>query len=270
MYKIGIIGAGAMGLALAKGFIASKIFKSNEILFNDVDLVRLETIKQELGVGVASSLQQMQSSLATNAYLVLAVKPQNIDEVLTALNNLEASIKIISIAAGVGLERIGMKLPQQAVFRVMPNTPALINKAASAIAYNSKCQQVDIDKVLEMFSSIGVATLVEEKHLDAVTALSGSGPAYVFLLAEAMIEAGVKLGLDKAVAEKLSYQTIYGAACLMQESNKSASELREQVTSPKGTTQAALESFSQDDFKQVVFRALEAARARSVELGATH
>ncbi|MEY3369921.1 MAG: Pyrroline-5-carboxylate reductase, partial [Cyanobacteriota bacterium] len=147
--------------------------------------------------------------------------------------------------------------------RVMPNTPAQIAKGASVLAPNDKCSQEQIEQVRKIFSSLGLALVLDESQLDAVTALSGSGPAYVFLLIEAMSEAGVRLGLDPEISKALARETVYGSACLVTETGREASDLRAQVTSPNGTTQAALESFERDGFKDIIFRALKSAHQKS-------
>ena len=148
----------------------------------------------------------------------------------------------------------------------MPNTPAQIMKGASVLAPNAKCNTAQIQNCKEIFESIGLAIVLTEDKLDAVTALSGSGPAYVFLMIEAMTEAGVKLGLDEASAKALARETVYGAASLVKESGEEASELRKKVTSPNGTTQAGLENFTKNNFKEIVHQALKAACDRSIEL----
>ena len=158
------------------------------------------------------------------------------------------------------------RFPENPIIRVMPNTPAQIGCGASALAPNSICKSKDLERAQEIFSALGLATIVEEEDLDLVTALSGSGPAYVFYLVEAMAEAASKLGLERSKAEALALQTVFGAGTLAAQSERSPSELRAQVTSPNGTTAAAIESLEKNGFKETLFRAVSAAKQRSQEL----
>lgn len=264
--KFAIIGAGAMGSAIVKGLINNKIFKPNEILLCDLDETKLNELKTQLGVEITSSYDKLRSSLVDDALVILAVKPQVFDKVLETLVGINNSIKLISIAAGKTISAIEKYFPENEIFRVMPNTPAQISKAASAISFNKLASETSIEKVINIFSAIGICVLVEEKDLDTVTALSGSGPAYIFLMTEALTKAGEALGLKADVAEKLARQTAYGAASLMIESGESAEDLRKKVTSPNGTTQAGVENFQKNNFEGVVFQALEAAKKRAREL----
>jgi pyrroline-5-carboxylate reductase len=264
--KFAIIGAGAMGSAIVKGLINNKIFKPSEILLCDLDEIKLNELKTQLGVEITSSYDKLKSSLEEDALVILAVKPQVFDKVLETLVDISNSIKLISIAAGKTISAIEKYFPENEIFRVMPNTPAQISKAASAISFNKLASKISIDKVIDIFSAIGICVVVEEKDLDTVTALSGSGPAYIFLMTEALTKAGEALGLKADVAEQLARQTAYGAASLMIESGESAQELRKKVTSPNGTTQAGVENFQANNFEDIVFQALEAAKKRALEL----
>jgi len=174
---------------------------------------------------------------------------------------------LISVLAGTKISKFQKRFPQNPIIRVMPNTPSQIMKGASGIAANSNCSEQNIKTVQAMFDAIGLAVVVEEKDLDVVTGLSGSGPAYVFLMIEAMAEAATKLGLNEEAAQALALQTVYGAASLAKISDKTPGELRVQVTSPNGTTAAGLDSLEKNGLKEIVFRAVAAAKARSEELG---
>lgn len=266
MIKFAVIGAGAMGSAIIKGLINNKTFAAADILVCDLDKARLEIIKKELGIQVTQSYSELKESISDQASIMLAVKPQVFDKVLASLEGIKNSNALISIAAGIKIETMEKAFPENEIFRVMPNTPAQVLKAASALSYNSKAKKEAIEKVKEIFSAIGICVEVAEKDLDAVTALSGSGPAYIFLMTEAMTQAGIKLGLNQEVAEQLARQTVYGASSLMTESGESAQDLRKKVTSPNGTTQAGIENFQANNFETIVEEALNAAKQKSLEL----
>jgi len=264
--KLAFIGAGAMGSAIAKGLVHNKTFMANEIIFCDLDEKRVDTIANELQVQTTNCYDRLKTNLDDNALIILAVKPQVFEQVLASLQGIKDSNILISIAAGKTIESIEKVFATNEIFRVMPNTPAQVLKAASAISANTKASKTNLEKVKEIFNTIGVCVAVNEKDLDAVTALSGSGPAYVFLMTEAMTQAGIELGLDAQIAETLARQTLYGAASLMIESQESAKALRDKVTSPNGTTQAGIENLEANDFRTVILEALQAAKARSLEL----
>jgi pyrroline-5-carboxylate reductase len=202
--------------------------------------------------------------------IVLSVKPQKMDEALASIQDaVTKDDLVISIAAGIKVNKIAAALGDLAIIRVMPNTPALIGAGASALYANAKAQP-QLDKALAIFAAVGKAVVVEDEGLiDAVTAVSGSGPAYFFLLMEAMAQAGVELGLPEAVAKDLVLQTAKGAGLLAAEADKggeSPAVLRRKVTSPGGTTEAALKVFTARGFAGLVTDALTAARDRSKEL----
>ena len=262
--KFCCIGAGAMGAAIIKGLVSNKTFNASEILVLDLDQEKLASLKKELGINTAQDYNELKEQINPDTFIMLAVKPQVFDKVLESLSGIKNPL--ISIAAGIKIEAITKVFADNSVFRVMPNTPAQILKAASALSYNSKASIEEIEMVKKIFSAIGVCVEVEEKDLDAVTALSGSGPAYVFLMCEAMTQAGIKLGLSEDTATKLARQTLYGASNLMVETQEEAKALREKVTSPNGTTQAGLENLIKNDFNEVIATGIEAAFKRSQEL----
>lgn len=266
MIKLAIIGTGAMGSAIATGLSSSGLYRSGDIGLFDLREDVLAALQSQYGFVTSNSLPKLVDALSDDGILLIAVKPQNIEDLLKDLSSLKPGIIVVSIAAGVKISKFEKSFPLNPVIRVMPNTPAQIAKGASVLAPNSKCSKHSIQQVQNILKSLGLAIVLDESKLDAVTALSGSGPAYVFYLIEAMTDSGVKLGLDLEASRALARQTVYGAACLVMESGEEASELRRKVTSPNGTTQAAIESFEQDDFKNIVNRALEAACKRSKEL----
>ncbi len=265
MSKLAIIGAGAMGQAIAKGLSAAGLYASKEIALFDVRSEVLEALKAH-EFSTCENLDHLISEIDDNGILLIAVKPQNIDDLLKEVHKLRENVIIVSICAGTKIAKFEQFFPRNPIVRVMPNTPAQIAKGASVLAPNSKCSSEQVEKIQKIFASMGLALVLDESKLDAVTALSGSGPAYVFYLIEAMGDAGMKLGLDEAASRALARETVYGAACLVVESGKPAKELRAQVTSPNGTTQAAIESFEGNKFKEIVAEALNAACKRSQEL----
>ena len=267
MSKIGFIGAGNMAGALIKGIISAKVFSAGDVLVYDIVQERLDLLGEQFGVtAVESSTKLVESA----DIIVLSVKPQKFPEVLEGIKGCVGKEKlVISIAAGITTSSIAQFLPDAAIIRVMPNTPALVSEGATAI-YSRNANKNAVDSVVKIFAAVGKAVVVEKEELiDAVTAVSGSGPAYFFLLMEEMIKAGVKLGLSEDVARELVLQTAKGAAILAgkaDENKEGPAELRKKVTSPGGTTEAALKVFAEGQFNELVSNALKAACDRSKEL----
>jgi len=264
---IGFVGGGNMAEALIKGIITAGVYKAEDIYVSDIREERLEYLASKYGVRRAASNSELASSVET---VVLSVKPQNMAD---AVGSIKAAINeevlVISIMAGKTVSSIGSVLGDVGIVRVMPNTPALIGEGASALFANDRAKPM-LEKAKLIFSSVGRAVVVDDEGMiDAVTAVSGSGPAYYFLLMEEMINAAVELGLSEAVAKELVLQTAKGSALLSVESDKkgeSVGELRRKVTSPGGTTEAALGVFSEGGFGQLVGKAIGRARDRSREL----
>jgi len=267
METIGFIGAGNMAEALIRGIIAAKVYNSKNILISDIQPDRVDELCTEYKINSART--NVESARRADV-LVLSVKPQNIQAVLEEIAGvLKETALVISIAAGVTTTRIETVLGSVPIIRVMPNTPALIGQGSSVL-YATTRAEAGLKKALKIFSAVGRAFVVSDESLiDAVTAVSGSGPAYFFLLAEEMIKAGVELGLSKDLAKDLVLQTAKGAAFLAQqrdEQGESVSALRRKVTSPGGTTEAALKIFDNDQFGATVLVALQAAADRSRQL----
>jgi pyrroline-5-carboxylate reductase len=267
MSKIGFIGAGNMAGALIKGIISAKVFSAGDVLVYDIVQERLDQLGEQFGVKAAESSTRLVESADI---IVLSVKPQNFTEVLEGIKGcVGKSQLVVSIAAGVTTSDIAKFLPDIAIIRVMPNTPALVSEGATAI-YSGNADKDAVDNVVKIFAAVGKAVVVEKEELiDAVTAVSGSGPAYFFLLMEEMIKAGVKLGLSEDIAKELVLQTAKGAAILAgkaDENKEGPAELRKKVTSPGGTTEAALKVFAEGQFSKLVSNALKAACDRSKEL----
>jgi pyrroline-5-carboxylate reductase len=263
-----IIGAGQMGSAIVKGLAKTKFCAATNIYLYDLDTEKLRKLNREFGFGIINTIKDIEAIVSNDSIILFAVKPQNIDNLLEEIKsfNIPVNALLISILAGTKISKFEKYFPNNPIIRSMPNTPAQISKGATAISANDKCSKEQSEIAKAIFNTLGITVEVKEENLDAVTALSGSGPAYIFLLTEAMTEAGIKLGLSEASAKALARQTVCGAACLMSESGEEVSTLRERVTSPNGTTHAALENFKSNNFKDIVYKALEAAFKRSEEL----
>lgn len=262
--KLGVIGCGKMGGALTEGIVQSGVCSGKDVTVFDSFSVAAQNLASKTGGLVAGSNAEV---VANSDVILVCVKPQGLLEMLPELTDSEGKL-IISIAAGVKISAIESALKQRhRVIRVMPNTPAMVGKGASGFARGSHAKDEDAAMTLRLLESVGYACEVEESDLDAVTALSGSGPAYIFLLIESLVEAASQQGLQPEIALQLATQTIAGAADMVQKTGESPAVLRENVTSPNGTTFAALESFRANQFSQIVKNALDAARDRSIELG---
>ena len=263
--KIGFIGAGNMAEAIIKGVLAVKVFKPEEILISDIKKDRLDYLKGSCKVAVAADSKSL---IEKADVIVIAVKPKDVDAVLSGLkSSLKKDTLIVSIAAGISIKYIEDKVyPGASVIRVMPNTPALICEGMAALSKGKNVSKSQLETAMKILGATGKVVEVNEKYMDAVTAVSGSGPAYVFFFFEALSEAAVKLGLEKETADILAFNTIYGAAKMVLETKEDPSSLRNKVTSPGGTTLAALKVFEKKGFKEIVFNAVKAASDRSKEL----
>ena len=257
--KIAIIGAGAMGEALLAGWLAAGQDAATICFVEPVD-ERAAHIRDTWGI-----TRVQLADAATAATIVLAVKPQYVAEALRAIRPTRDSL-VVSIAAGVPLATIEVAAPGVPTVRVMPNTPALVGKGMAAVAPGTHATPDHTARVVELMQAVGKAIVVPEYQLDAVTAVSGSGPAYLFYLAEAMIEAGVHLGLARADATTLVHQTLLGSATMLDEVGETATVLREKVTSPAGTTAAALGVMDDRGVRAAMIAALRAARDRGLEM----
>jgi pyrroline-5-carboxylate reductase len=264
--KIGVIGAGKIGSAIARGVIRSGLSAKDNVIASDVSDVLRQAAAQELGIKVTAD----NGALCDFAdIIILAVKPQIVDPVAREIAKKVGTKKLlVSVAAGVPLARIEAGLAQGArVVRVMPNIACVVGAGAAGYAAGAHATAADLEKVGAILNSFGVGMVVEEKYLDAVTGLSGSGPAYVFLFMEALADGGVQMGLARDVALKLAIQTVYGAAKMALEGNKHLGELKDEVTSPGGTTIAGLFAMEQKGFHGTVMDAVVQATRRSQELG---
>ncbi len=266
---IGFLGAGNMAEALVGGIVARKLAAPGDVVISDVRQDRLELLAREHGVVAAASNADLVRRCKT---VVFSVKPQNVRDVAAEIAaDTKPGQLFITICAGVPArvfeERLTGAGGKARVVRVMPNTPALIGCGASALAPGAHATAEDLRGARGIFEAVGIAIDVREDQLDAVTGLTGSGPAYVFHLIEALIEAGAEQGLTAQDSEKMVKQMVLGAARLAMESPKTPADLRKAVTSPGGTTAAGLEVLSQGDFVGLVRRCVARATERSRELG---
>ncbi len=263
---IGFVGAGSMGGAMIRGWLAAGLITPDNLVFHDPDPAR----QQELsGLGlryVPHNAEVMQAQV-----VVLAVKPQVMPRVLSEIGELaQPRHVLISIAAGVTLAALETALPQAHIVRAMPNTPLMVQAGMTAIAPGHRATREDVDLVMRLFRAVGRAELVEEKHFDVVTALSGSGPAYVAVFLEGLTDGAVKMGLPRHLAQEMAAQTLLGAARLCLEQNLSPATLKDLVTSPGGTTIAGLHALEQGGFRGLAMSAVEAATWRAQDLAAIH
>lgn len=264
--KIGVIGAGKIGAAIMRGIVRSGLAGKDQVMASDVSEQLRDAVVKELAINATPD----NGVLCNFADIViLAVKPQIVDPVAKEIAKKLGSKKLlVSVAAGVPIARIEASLEKGArVVRVMPNIACVAGAGAAGFAGGSSTAADDLEKVGAILNSFGVGMLVEEKYLDAVTGLSGSGPAYVLLFMEALADGGVQVGLARDVALKLAMQTVYGAAKMALESNKHLGELKDEVTSPGGTTIAGLYAMEQKGFHGIVMDAVVSATRRSQELG---
>jgi len=261
---IGFIGGGNMAEALIKGIVSSQQSAVSSLLVSEPREDRRKYLQQTYGVKTTGSNVEVASSCNI---IILAIKPQNMAEVLDEIADTVTDEKtVVSIAAGIAFSYLQSKLKTKKLIRVMPNTPALIQEGISVMSMCECISDKDIMMVRDILMSVGRLLVLPEKYMNAVTALSGSGPAFISFFVEAMIEGGVKIGLTRDNAIELVIQTFIGTAKLL-DTGMSPEKLREMVTSPGGTTEAGLKVFNEQRFKDTVISAIEAATNRAKELG---
>lgn len=260
---VAIFGAGVMGETLLSGLIRSGR-ATGELLITERRADRAAALESAYGVRAVDNLAA--ASAATT--LLLVVKPQDMAALLAEIRPyVSAGTLVVSLAAGITTAFLEERLPPgSSVVRVMPNTPALVDQGMAALSRGQHCTDAHLEEAMDLLRSCGKAMEVPEHYQDAVTAISGSGPAYVFYVVEAMIEAGVVLGLPRVMATELVVQTLYGAATMIRETGQHPTVLREQVTSPGGTTAAALRQLDDHKVRAAFIDAMEAAAARSKAL----
>ncbi|MFH0939828.1 MAG: pyrroline-5-carboxylate reductase [Planctomycetota bacterium] len=264
--SLGLLGAGNMAEALARGVLNADVISTERIIVSDVSAERRDFFAVNLGIRTTADNVEV---VKVSDLVVLCVKPQQIDELLKQIAHaIRPDVQVIaSICAGISTARLEKLLPKGArVVRVMPNMSMLVGLGASGLCGGSQAQSSDIALVRALFSSASLTIQVEEKLMDAVTGLSGSGPAYLFYLVEAMMDAGVAEGFTKEQALALAARTVLGAARMLEETGLAPEELRRRVTSPNGTTQAAIERLDADGVKAKIIAAIQRSAERSREL----
>ncbi len=265
-HTIGFIGAGNMAEAMIRGLVRGGHVPAERITASAPRRERLDELAKAYGIGVTTDNR----AVARAAKLVvMSVKPQILDKVLREVGDqLSAGTLLVSIAAGVDTESIEASVAEGVrVVRAMPNTPALVGAGATAIAAGSHASAADLETAKAVFDAVGITVVLDETHLDAVTGLSGSGPAYIFLILEALADAGVKVGLSRRSAQRLAAQTVMGSAKLLLETDEHPGKLKDMVTSPGGTAIAGLHTLEEGGLRTTLINAVETATKRARELG---
>jgi pyrroline-5-carboxylate reductase len=264
--RVGFLGAGNMAGALMAGFLRSKAVDASNLRASDAHAERLAELSAAHGIQTHTSNAEL---VRWANVLVLSVKPQIVPAVLSECGaSIGADHLLVSIAAGVSIRVLEAGLAAGArVVRAMPNTPALAQAAATALSAGSLATKSDVEISTTLFDAVGRTVVLDEHHLDAVTGLSGSGPAYVMLFIEALADGGVKMGLPRDVAQLFAAQTVYGSAKLLLDTNEHPARLRDMVTSPGGTTIAGLAALEARAVRGAIIEAVEKATARAAELG---
>ncbi|WP_313798393.1 pyrroline-5-carboxylate reductase [Cytobacillus sp.] len=267
MEKLAVIGAGSMAEALIAGIVNNKLMDSRQIwVTNKTDHEKLISLQNQYNVQTTYDLDEFFQNVSL---VILAMKPKDAAEAIAHIKKyLTEDMLIISVLAGVSINSIEMLAEKPlAIVRAMPNTSAAVGKSATALAINQKVSAGQMNLVSKMFATVGVTAIVEEEQLDAVTGLSGSGPAYIYYLAEAMEKSAIDIGLEKRVAKEFIVQTLLGAAEMLSKSAKEPDQLRKEVTSPGGTTEAGLKVLENYRVQHAFIDCIKEATAQSKRLG---
>ena len=265
-HTIGFIGAGNMAEALIRGLVRGGHIAPDRIAASAPRKERLDELKREYGIDVTTNNREV---VQRCGLVVLSVKPQILDKVVREVgDHIKPDTLIVSIAAGVDTGALEETLPDgMHVVRAMPNTPALVGAGATAISAGKHASEADMAVARALFDAVGITVELDESHLDAVTGLSGSGPAYIFLILEALADAGVKVGLSRRNAQRLAAQTVMGSAKLLLETDEHPGRLKDMVTSPGGTAIAGLHTLEEGGLRTTLINAVETATKRAKELG---
>ena len=266
--RIGVIGAGVMGCTLIKGMLDSGLLPPDQIHATVQSAKSRERVHRELGVEVAIRCDP--ARIARTDVFLICTKPYRVADVLKELKRsggLKPGVAIISIAAGVSIAAMEAILPEAAVIRAMPNTPCRVGAGATAIAPGNRVLPQHLELANRIFSAVGVCVELDERHLNAVTAVSGSGPAYIYLIMEALADGAVQVGLPRETAFQLVSQTMLGAAIMLQKSGKHPAMLKDEVTTPAGCTISALLTMEDGKIRSILARAVEAATRTASLLG---
>lgn len=267
MFSLGFIGAGNMAGAIITGIIRKDLFRANEITIFDIDIEQSKKLSEGLGVKPSKTSRDLAENADT---VILAVKPDKIAPVVQEIKDILRNSLTISIAAGVTISSIQSYLGVDSrVIRVMPNAPALVLEGASAFSGSHACRQGDIERARSILGAIGTCQELDESLLNAITGLSGSGPAFCFIFMEALADGGVRAGLDRDVALQFAATTMKGAAQMVLENHRHPAELKDMVCSPAGTTIEGVHALESKGMRSAVMDAVHAAYTRAMELSGT-
>ena len=263
--ELGIIGVGKIGAALINRFINTSTLERENIVMFDTDETRLSERQTDFNIEIA---KDNVSLVKSTRYILIAVIPQVIDKLLEEIAPVITENHIIvSIAAGVSIEHIESIIKKPiGIIRIMTNVPAIVGAAATVIACNTQVKETEKDFIQKLFNSVGMVVKLNETHMDAVTGLSGSGPAYIFIIIEALADGGVKMGLPRDISQKIAAQTVLGSAKLLLETNRHPGELKDMVATPGGTTITAIHELESAKLRATLIRAVEAATLKSKAL----
>ncbi len=262
--KLAFIGAGKMATAIAQGLIDANCFGKSNIMASDPSMISQQSFSTTVGV---QCIDDNDATIDQGDVIVLAVKPQNIENVFSNLISPLNSKLLISIIAGCTLKNLSALTQSKRIIRVMPNTPAMVGKGTAVFACGDDVTKSDIELVTKIFSTVGIVKQLPEEYLDIVTAVSGSGPAYVFEFIQAWVDAAVANELDPELSLELILQTVSGAVEMIHKKMGTPDELRNAVTSPGGTTEAGLNVLKEHHFREIIQSVINSAKQRSIELG---
>jgi len=263
--EIAFLGSGNMAEAMIKGILDAGLYRADEVLASDLSKSRLESLRSTYGIRTTASNSE---AVRKSGIIILSVKPLSVDAVLEEISPELGGKLLISVAAGVTIARIASHLPESSrMIRAMPNAPAKVQSGASVLSPGKGLDQASLDLALKIFSVIGKAWVLDEGQMDAVTGLSGSGPAFIFVIIEALSDGGLKAGLPREMATQLAAQTVLGAAKMVLQLNEHPAKLKDLVTSPAGTTIAGLHQLEAGKIRASLMNAVEAAVERSKALG---
>ncbi|MBP0030847.1 MAG: pyrroline-5-carboxylate reductase [Roseofilum sp. Guam] len=263
MVQLGIIGGGVMAEAILSRILAEKIYLGSQVLVSEPRSDRRQELVERYGVQVTDNNRAVTEA---TEMVLLAIKPQVFDKIATELSGVKMPL-LVSILAGVPISRLEAAFPDRGIIRVMPNAPATVGAGMSAIASGSHITPAQLEQTKILLSAVGEVVEVPETLMDAVTGLSGSGPAFVALTIEALSDGGVAAGLPRAIATKLAVQTVFGTARMLQETNLHPGELKDRVTSPGGTTIAGVRQLELGGLRSALMEAVLASYERSQDLG---
>ncbi|MGF7185040.1 pyrroline-5-carboxylate reductase [Desulfitispora alkaliphila] len=264
MLKVGFIGGGAMAEAIIAGMVRGNSSYSEWFFVSDLNKERTSYLKDNYGINIANSNSQLINEVDV---VFLAVKPATAGEVIKPLAQIWDKQVLVSILAGTKIDKItslfGFEVP---IIRVMPNTPSLVGSGMSALCKNNLVLDEQFEYVKNIFETVGEICLVDEGEINAITGISGSGPAYIFMVIEALIDAGVKMGLKRDLARQVAVQTVIGSANMVHSTDKHPAQLKDQVTSPGGTTIAAVSVLEEKGLRSALIKAVETASLKAEEI----